>query len=125
MGAMTERNGSESLRSRRTWVSWLGFGALLLALPLALFAMAVPPNEYKAQGIDALDCDGPIGVYLFAIPALLIYGVGAVINGRRYRNRLNLSVSAICVVLCLLMAASIGGAYQEQARMARDPFACR
>ncbi|WP_315835153.1 hypothetical protein [Bradyrhizobium prioriisuperbiae] len=110
---------------RRKLIRWLGFSVLLLVLPLALFAIVVPPNEYKAQGIDALDCDGPIGVYLFALPALLIYGAGAVINGRCYRNRLNLSVSVICVVLCLLMAASIGRAYQEQALMARDPLACR
>lgn len=99
---------------------------LVLALPLALFAMAMPPNEYKAQGIDAVDCDGPISVYLFAIPALLIYGAGAVLNGRRHRDRLNLSVSAVCVVLCLLIAANIGRASMEQASLTRDdPLACQ
>ncbi len=59
--------------SRGTGVNWLrrlGFVVLVLALPLALFAMAMPPNEYKAQGIDAVDCDGPISVYLFAISGL-------------------------------------------------------
>lgn len=122
---MTERNGSERLQSRHVLMRWLGFSVLLLALPLALFAIAIPPNEYRAQGIDALDCDGPISVYLFAIPALLVYGIGAAANARRYRNRLNLSVSVICVVLSLLMAASIGRAYEEQALMARDPLACR
>ena len=127
MNEMTDPDGCERPRPRRSaWVRWLGFVALLLALPIALFALAVPPNEYKAQGIDAVDCDGPIGVYLFAIPALLIYGAGAIVNGRRYRHRLNASVSAVCILLCLLITVSIGRAYKEQALMTRDdPLACK
>ncbi len=126
MDAVTDPHESEPPRPRPQLARRLGFVVLVLALPLALFAMAMPPNEYKAQGIDAVDCDGPISVYLFAIPALLIYGAGAVLNGRRYRDRLNLSVSAVCVVLCLLIAANIGRASMEQASLTRDdPLACQ
>ncbi len=126
MDAVTGPNGSEPPRPQHRWGRRLGFMLLMLALPLALFAMAMPPNEYKAQGIDAVDCDGPMSVYLFALPALLIYGAGAVLNGRRYRDRLNLSVSVVCVVLCLLIAANIGRASMEQASLTRDdPLACR
>lgn len=126
MDAMTDPHGSEPPRPQRKLVRWLGFMVLLLALPIALFAIAMPPNEYKEQGINAVDCDGPLGVYLFAIPVLLIYGVGAVATARRYRNRLNLGVSIICIVLCLLIAANVGRAYQEQVLLTRDdPLACR
>ena len=89
-------------------LKWLGWAALLLGLPLALMGAITPPNEYRAAlGIDALDCDGPFGVYLFAVPALLIYGVGLVINAQAWRRRTNLLLALVCVVLCLALAINL------------------
>lgn len=56
---------------------------LFAALPVALLAAALPVNSYRAQGIKALDCDGPASVLLFAVPALLIYGAGAILLYRK------------------------------------------
>ncbi len=67
---------------RRTLILYL---ALITALPVALLATVLPVNSYQAEGIDALDCDGPASVLLFAIPALLIYGAGAILL---YRKRI-------------------------------------
>ena len=74
--------------------------------------------------MDAVDCDGPISALLFAIPGLLLYGVGAVVNGHYFRDRLNLVIAVICTVACLLIAANIVGAAREQMLMDRDPQVC-
>lgn len=59
-----------SVRSKRGF-----FGVVMILLaPLALFGLAALPNEYQATGIEgAVDCDGPLGVFLFALPALAAY----------------------------------------------------
>jgi len=78
--------------------------ALVAALPVAIMATVLPVNSYRAQGIDALDCDGPASVLLFAVPALLIYGAGAILLYRRRNRRLYL-VASLC---CLLVFCSVG-----------------
>ncbi len=78
--------------------------ALITALPVALLATVLPVNSYQAQGIDALDCDGPASVLLFAIPALLIYGAGAILLYRKRNRRLHL-VASLC---CALVFCSVG-----------------
>lgn len=79
----------------------LGWSVLLLGLPLALMAAASPPNTYQAMlGIDALDCDGPSAIYLFAIPAMLLYGAGFIVNALRWRRRFNFVVALVCALVC-------------------------
>ncbi|MFS8044560.1 hypothetical protein [Rhizobium sp. BR 314] len=78
--------------------------ALIAALPLASMAVVFPVNAYRAQGIDALDCDGPISILIFAVPALLIYGAGAILLYRERSRRFHFAV-ALC---CLLLFLSIG-----------------
>ena len=80
-------------------------------------------NEYKAWGVDAVDCDGPISVYLFAIPTLLIYGAGAIMNGCYFHKRLNLVFAILCTLACVLIAAKSAGAVREQVQTERE--ACR
>ncbi|PST19847.1 hypothetical protein C7U61_15335 [Rhizobium sp. JAB6] len=77
---------------------------LFAALPVALLAAVLPVNSYRAQGIKALDCDGPASVLLFAVPALLIYGAGAILLYRKRSRRLHL-VASLC---CLLVLSSVG-----------------
>ena len=77
---------------------------LVAALPVAILATVLPVNVYRAQGIEALDCDGPIGVLFFALPALLVYGVGAILLYRKRNRRLH-RVAALC---CLLVFCFVG-----------------
>jgi type IV secretory pathway VirB2 component (pilin) len=105
--------------TRRQSLRSVGWAALLLALPLALFGALQPPNEYEeALGISALDCDGPFSVYLFAAPALVIYGTGLVINGLRWQRRINLIVALVCFFVCAALLANVARAvaqHREQA----------
>ncbi|WP_448114275.1 hypothetical protein [Mesorhizobium amorphae] len=119
----TERQ--QSLRPWPKWLGWFGIAVLVAAIPAALAAMTIPANEYKAWGVDAVDCDGPISVYLFAVPTLLIYGAGAVVNGRYLRNRLNLVLAIFSALLCVLIAANIASAVGEQVHVERDLQACQ
>ncbi len=48
----------------------------LVSLPLAFLSWVIPINEYKSMGISAIDCDGPLGVMIFALPALIISLIG-------------------------------------------------
>ena len=78
--------------------------ALIAALLFAILAAVLPVNSYRAQGIDALDCDGPISVLIFALPALLIYGVGAILLYRDRRRRFHV-VAALC---CAAVFCAVG-----------------
>ncbi|MEZ2220345.1 hypothetical protein [Rhizobium sp. RCC_161_2] len=77
---------------------------LIAALPLAALAAVLPANSYKAQGITALDCDGPASVLIIAIPALLLYAGGMILlycdKSRRFHR-----IAALC---CLLLSLAIG-----------------
>ena len=100
--------------SHQKYLRLLGWGVLLLGLPLAALAALASANEYEAAlGVDALDCDGPAGTYLFAVPALLIYGAGLVINGLRWRKRTNLVVAILCLLVCGAVAANVARAVIE------------
>lgn len=77
---------------------------LIAVLPFAILATVLPVNSYRAQGIEALDCDGPMSVLIFALPTLLIYGVGAIMLYRDRSRRLHL-VATLC---CLLVFCAVG-----------------
>lgn len=97
----------------------LGWVALVAGTPLALLAILHPPNEYEATlGINALDCQGPSETYLFAVPTLLIYGVGLALNGLRWRNRMNAILALMCLAVCLVVAANVGRAIAEDREQA-------
>ena len=93
--------------------------ALLLYAPVALLAIAATPNEAGALGIVAVDCDGPIGVLVLALPALAVYAMGLaaslrdVLQRRAWPSRITL---ALCTVVCVLLATSIAAALREQSR---------
>lgn len=85
----------------------VGWGMLLIALPLAFFAAFLPPNEYKATlGVAALDCDGPRKVFGFCALSLLIYGIGFIFNAIRWRSRWNLGVAITCLLICVAVGVN-------------------
>lgn len=73
--------------------------ALIAALPVAIMAMAIPVNSYRDQGFEALDCDGPIGVLFFALPALVIYGAGAILLYRDRSRRFHRLAALCCTIV--------------------------
>ncbi|MFK0161936.1 hypothetical protein [Rhizobium sp. NPDC090279] len=87
--------------------------ALVAALPVALLATVLPVNSYRAQGIEALDCDGPAGVLLFALPALLLYGAGAILLYRKRNRRLHLVASLCCLLVFLAVGWNAVAALRE------------
>lgn len=99
--------------------AFAGYLVLLLALPLAALAVVLPANVYRAQGIAAPDCDGPLQVLIFALPALLIYGAGAFLvyrSGRRFHRILSL----LCLLVALATLPNIAEAAHELYRNAVD-----
>lgn len=101
---------------RKDWLALLGYSVLIAALPAALLGAVSEVNEYRAMGIDALDCDGPLGVLLFAIPTILIYGTGAIVNARRFRRRRSAVATCLCGLICVPLAINICAAFRESAR---------
>ena len=91
----------------------LGYALLVLALPLAVLGMLVPPNEYRAMGGGGIDCDGPLQVLLFAGPAFAIYGVAALCNGIAPRRPRNLVIAGLALLLCLGLGINLARAWQE------------
>ncbi|QND12622.1 hypothetical protein HB775_01025 [Rhizobium leguminosarum bv. trifolii] len=92
---------------------------LLLAMPLAALAVVSPANVYRAQGISAPDCDGPLHVLIFAVPAVLIYGAGALLAYRAGR-RFHRLVSILCLIIALATVPNIAEAVNELYRNAAD-----
>ena len=104
--------GGRQDESRR--FSILGWILLILASPIAFCAALHPPNEYKAfMGIDALDCGGPFETYMLAVPALLIYGAGLVVNERRWRRAPNAMAALVCLAICAAIAVNVSHAVAE------------
>lgn len=82
-----------------------GLGVLLVAL-----ASMMPLNEYRAMGMDAVDCDGPLRVLLVAVPGLVVCVLGLVCNrGQRV-------VSAVCALACVGLMPVLWGAVAADAR---------
>jgi hypothetical protein len=99
--------------------AFAGYLVLLLATPLAALAVILPANVYRAQGIATPDCDGPLQVLIFAVPAVLIYGVGALLAYRAGR-RFDRLVSLLCLVIALAAVPNIAEAVHELYRYAAD-----
>ena len=78
--------------------------ALIAALPFAILAAALPVNSYRPQGIEAIDCDGPMSVLIFALPVLLIYGAGAILL---YRDR-SLRFHVVAALCCAAVFCAVG-----------------
>jgi len=100
------------------YLGCLGYAILVAALPLAFLGAIALVNEYTSSGLNAVDCDGPGIVLMFSVPAIIIYGVGGFVNGRRFRKRLNLMVAMLCLVIWVGLSFKVAAALGEQARMA-------
>ncbi|AQS64409.1 hypothetical protein AGRHK599_LOCUS3799 [Rhizobium rhizogenes] len=99
------------------------YAILAAMLPVAVLGIVTTPNEYRAVGIDAVDCDGPISVLIPAVPALAAYAIiGWLFLSGAKRHR-SLISGGICVVVSLVLVWSIGLALQEH-RLNAAEMAC-
>ncbi|OWV81483.1 hypothetical protein ATY77_21915 [Rhizobium sp. R634] len=99
--------------------AFAGYLILLLAMPLAAIAVVLPANVYRAQGIAAPDCDGPLQVLMLAVPAVLIYGAGAFLAYRAGR-RFHRVVAVFWLIVALATLPNIAEAARELYRNAAD-----
>lgn len=94
-------------------VTTLLYLALIAALPFAILAAVLPVNSYRAQGIDALDCDGPASVLIFALPVLLIFGAGAILLYRDRSRRFHLVAVLCCAAVFCVVGWNAASAIRE------------
>lgn len=80
---------------------------LILAAPLAVTALITTPNEYTAMGQSGVDCDGPIGVLIFALPALVAYALGFGIFARSAFPK-SVALRSLIAVSCLIICGALG-----------------
>jgi len=96
---------------------WLSVTGLVLAIPIALLAALLLPNEYLAQGIEgAVDCDGPLGVMLFAIPSYVMNGAGVISFGITAARKKNWSygiTALLCLMVIIIISPNVSQAYHE------------
>ena len=90
---------------------------VIICLPIALFGLMLPVNDYEAQGISgAVDCDGPLAVMLFVAPSMVVYAAGAIYYGVLPKG----PKRNLLVVLCAVMFAMAGWkawiAYREKSK---------
>ncbi|MGQ2917102.1 MULTISPECIES: hypothetical protein [Rhizobium] len=92
------------------------YAVLAAMFPVAALGVLGTPNEYRAIGIDAVDCDGPISVLIAAVPALAAYAtVGWLFVSGTKRHR-SLMAGGVCGLICLALVWSIGAALLEHRR---------
>lgn len=99
------------------------YAVLAAMFPVAVLGLVATPNEYRAIGVEAVDCDGPISVLIAAVPALAAYAIIGwmfVWGARRHRSRIS---AGFCGLVCLALIWNIGAALQEQRRNAAE-MAC-
>lgn len=92
----------------------IGYAVLIAMFPVAVFGVAGTANEYRAIGVDGVDCDGPLSVLLFALPAITVYGIAASIFFYRFRRRGSLVLGIICGLICVGLLWNIADAVAEQ-----------
>ena len=101
----------------------IGYAALVLLLPLALLGALHGPNEYRdVFGMDALDCDGPLQTYILALPPLVFYAAASLFAAhrwRRWRQWRNLTIAALCFLICAALIANIARAALHERKQAQ------
>ncbi|QSZ59431.1 hypothetical protein [Rhizobium sp. ZX09] len=96
------------------------YAVLVAMFPVAALGLVGTPNEYRAVGIEAIDCDGPLSVLVAAVPAFLAYAVIGWLflsGARRHRSLIS---GGIGVLVSLALTWNIGLALQEHQRNAAE-----
>jgi prepilin signal peptidase PulO-like enzyme (type II secretory pathway) len=89
---------------------------VIIFLPITLFGLILPVNDYEAQGISAVDCDGPLSVMLFVGPSLAIYAVATVYYALLLKGQKRNLLVFLCAVMMVVAGAKAWTAYREKSR---------
>jgi uncharacterized BrkB/YihY/UPF0761 family membrane protein len=94
---------------------------VIIFLPVMMFGLMASVNEYADQGISgAVDCNGPLTVMMFIVPALLVYVAGAIYYAVLLRGARRSLTAAVLMVLCAVIVFAGGrkawAAYTEKSR---------
>jgi hypothetical protein len=94
--------------------------AMLAGLPLAWLGLVMPANSHlDATGRYGIDCDGPLQVMLFALPALALYGTALIFFLRRLRSHrrpMHVAAAMVAAILCVGLTLNAGSAVAEHHR---------
>lgn len=107
-------------------LSAVGLIASVAAVGLAVIGRLLVVNEYAAQGIPgAYDCDGPVVVGFFLIPAVGI-GILGIATSVAVRQRAWVRTTALllCAVALLLALTGLPEWHAELARNAVEGSPC-
>jgi hypothetical protein len=90
---------------------------VIIFLPITLFGLILPIDDYQAQGIiGPVDCDGPLAVMLFVGPSLAVYAAGAVYYAVLLKGQRRSMLVILCVVMVVAAGAKAWAVYREQIR---------
>jgi hypothetical protein len=101
----------------------VGVSLIVIAfVPITLFGVLLPVNEYRAVGIgDIPECDGPLTVMLFIAPSLVVYTAGAAYCAWLLRGRGRSTWVAALMVLCVVMLIAAGSSPHTPPSLYRRP----
>ena len=90
---------------------------VVIFLPIALFGMLMPINEYEIEGLSGLaDCDGPLGTMLFIGPTLAVYAAGAIYYAVVLKGVKRGVLAVLCGIMIVAAGAKAWAAYRETTR---------
>lgn len=96
------------------------YAVLAAMFPVAALGLVTTSNEYRAIGVAAVDCDGPITVLITGVPVLAVYAIiGWMFLSGAKRHR-SLFSACFCGLVCLALVWNISMALQEQRRNAAE-----
>lgn len=91
-----------------------GWALFALTIPLTVLASLLPANQYDAAlGLAALDCDGPLQVYVLGLPSLAILLTGLAVQlryWRRDRRVWRITIALLAAVLAAAVLLNLGQA---------------
>ncbi|HEX6038098.1 hypothetical protein [Longimicrobium sp.] len=95
------------------------WAVLVLFIPAAFLGMVMQANEYRGWGGGGVDCDGP-ALLAFAVPALVVYGLLALVFARSAVRR-RAWVPGLAALVCAALLAPLWSNVREARAEERDP----
>jgi membrane protein implicated in regulation of membrane protease activity len=87
---------------------------VIVFVPITLFALMVPINDYEAQGMSGLaDCDGPGAVMVIIGPCLAVYAAGAIYYALLLKGQRRSVLVALCAMMMVVAGGKAWAAYRE------------
>lgn len=99
---------------------------IVLCLPFAAMGALMSANEYAAFDpamASVVDCDGPIGVFMFAIPALIFYAGSAVrlFWTRARAPRWHIGMALLCSIVSVAVLPNTVRAFAADEQNRSEP----